>query len=165
MSFSIRVLSVTFLLVISVTALPAVNNTGLAQVNITIPEVVVPKLSIPNTAEVEINKRKIPAMPSMPPITSLPSIVNGVNPSSAAGCSNSSNQQSNQCSSGVPYCCSPDGDGGHNCENSAVNCKQTVICCNNGGGMQLCLGNIDFNMPITLNVNMKKRRSVAPPDL
>jgi hypothetical protein len=30
---------------------------------------------------------------------------------SGAGCS-TNNSQSNQCSSGIPYCCSPDGDGG-----------------------------------------------------
>ncbi|KAH8645935.1 hypothetical protein BGZ60DRAFT_535808 [Tricladium varicosporioides] len=64
--------------------------------------------------------------------------------------------QNTQCSSGIPYCCSTGGDGGHTCVNGVVNCQQTVICCNNAIGMQVCIGNIDFNMPITINVNLPK---------
>jgi hypothetical protein len=43
------------------------------------------------------------------PSGGLPS-VSGVTPTTAA-CPPASNQ-SNQCSTGIPYCCSPDGDGG-----------------------------------------------------
>jgi hypothetical protein len=57
---------------------------------------------------------------------------------------------------------------GHNCQSGQVQCQQTVVCCNNAGGVsgprsggwkvnqqqfQFCMGNIDFNMPITLSVN------------
>ncbi|KAG5294606.1 hypothetical protein I7I48_11173 [Histoplasma ohiense] len=62
-------------------------------------------------------------------------------------------QQTNQCSSGVPYCCSTEG-GSHNCVNSKVECKQTVICCNNNFGSQVCMGDIDFNMPINIEINL-----------
>ena len=43
--------------------------------------------------------------------------------------------QINQCSSGTPYCCSPSQSGGHTCEQADVSCDQTVICCNNNGGV------------------------------
>ncbi|OJD11738.1 hypothetical protein AJ78_07547 [Emergomyces pasteurianus Ep9510] len=62
-------------------------------------------------------------------------------------------QQSNQCSTGVPFCCSTE-DGSHNCVKSSVNCKQTVICCNNNFGYQVCMGDIDFNMPINIQINL-----------
>ncbi|EGE86620.1 hypothetical protein RJZ56_007776 [Blastomyces dermatitidis] len=62
-------------------------------------------------------------------------------------------QQTNQCSTGVPYCCSTEG-GSHNCVNSHVECTQTVICCNNNFGFQVCMGDIDFNMPINIEINL-----------
>ncbi|KKZ63594.1 hypothetical protein EMCG_02131 [[Emmonsia] crescens] len=62
-------------------------------------------------------------------------------------------EQKNQCSTGVPFCCSTEG-GSHNCVKSEVNCEQTVICCNNNFGSQVCMGNIDFNMPINININL-----------
>ncbi|EEH16340.1 hypothetical protein PABG_06427 [Paracoccidioides brasiliensis Pb03] len=62
-------------------------------------------------------------------------------------------QQSNQCSTGTPFCCSTE-DGSHNCVKSNVSCDQTVICCNNNFGSQVCMGDIDFNMPINININL-----------
>ncbi|RSL83172.1 hypothetical protein CEP52_016786 [Fusarium oligoseptatum] len=59
--------------------------------------------------------------------------------------------QSNLCSAGNPYCCTSDGKGGNVCSNSST-CEQTVICCNNNNGYQICIGDIDFNMPITINI-------------
>ncbi|KAF4980043.1 hypothetical protein FZEAL_3905 [Fusarium zealandicum] len=64
-----------------------------------------------------------------------------------------SNTQTNMCSNGSPYCCTSDGNGGHTCQNSKT-CTQTVICCNNNNGYQICMGDIDFNMPITININL-----------
>jgi hypothetical protein len=40
--------------------------------------------------------------------------------------------QSNRCSSGTPFCCSPT-DSGHTCVNTTTTCDNTVICCNNNG--------------------------------
>ncbi|KAN0075884.1 hypothetical protein V8E54_007154 [Elaphomyces granulatus] len=62
--------------------------------------------------------------------------------------------QINQCNSGTPFCCSPTDSGGHNCVKSDVSCDQTVICCNNNGGVQLCMGgtNINIDMPININI-------------
>ncbi|KAJ4307582.1 hypothetical protein N0V84_012629 [Fusarium piperis] len=78
-----------------------------------------------------------------------------------------STSQSNLCSAGNPYCCTSDGKGGKSldrlfdtrhscfsgnvCSNSST-CEQTVICCNNNNGFQICIGDIDFNMPITINI-------------
>ncbi|KAH7114620.1 hypothetical protein EDB81DRAFT_893163 [Dactylonectria macrodidyma] len=62
-----------------------------------------------------------------------------------------SNQQTNICSAGAPYCCTSDGNGGHICQNTTA-CEQTVICCNNNNGFQICIGDMDFNVPITINV-------------
>ncbi|KAF2663460.1 hypothetical protein BT63DRAFT_461186 [Microthyrium microscopicum] len=74
------------------------------------------------------------------------------------------NSQGNNCSTGTPFCCSPDGNGLHNCEESTTDCQQIVICCNNNNGKQVCLGNvqltlpnISLNVPVTINVNLKKR--------
>nr|WGD08209.1 hydrophobin [Trichoderma koningiopsis] len=61
------------------------------------------------------------------------------------------NTQLNACSAGNPYCCSSDGNGGHICANTTA-CEQKIICCNNNNGFQICIGEIDFNMPITINV-------------
>ncbi|KAJ3540779.1 hypothetical protein NM208_g4909 [Fusarium decemcellulare] len=63
------------------------------------------------------------------------------------------NQQSNLCSSGNPYCCSGDGNGGHICQQTTA-CQTTIICCNNNNGYQICIGDIDFNMPITINISL-----------
>ncbi|KAH6867779.1 hypothetical protein B0T10DRAFT_524179 [Thelonectria olida] len=60
-------------------------------------------------------------------------------------------QQSTLCSAGSPYCCISDGNGGHVCQNTTA-CTQTVICCNNNNGFQICIGDLDFNMPITINI-------------
>ncbi|KAN0072619.1 hypothetical protein V8E54_009548 [Elaphomyces granulatus] len=61
--------------------------------------------------------------------------------------------QVNQCSTGTPFCCSPTNSGGHNCVKADVSCKQTVLCCNNNNGVQICMGGTDVNidMPITIN--------------
>lgn len=43
--------------------------------------------------------------------------------------------QSNQCSTGTPYCCSPNESGGNDCVSSDTECNQQVICCNNSEGV------------------------------
>ncbi|KAH7126135.1 hypothetical protein EDB81DRAFT_889838 [Dactylonectria macrodidyma] len=60
-------------------------------------------------------------------------------------------QQTSLCSAGNPYCCTSDGKGGQICQNTTA-CEQTVICCNNNNGFQICIGDLDFNVPITINV-------------
>jgi hypothetical protein len=67
-------------------------------------------------------------------------------------------QQVALCSSGNPFCCSPDGDGGQVCE-STNSCTSTVICCNNHNGYQICIGDVNFNMPVTININLKKKKN------
>ncbi|KAH7012987.1 hypothetical protein EDB80DRAFT_890174 [Ilyonectria destructans] len=59
--------------------------------------------------------------------------------------------QENACSAGAPYCCTSDGKGGQVCQNTTA-CQQTVICCNNNNGFQICIGDMDFNQPITINI-------------
>ncbi|KAL2669825.1 hypothetical protein Neosp_015270 [[Neocosmospora] mangrovei] len=68
-----------------------------------------------------------------------------------------SNSQTNQCSSGTQYCCTTDANGVQTCENSEV-CNAKIICCNNNSGFQMCIGEIDFNMPVTININIYKRK-------
>ncbi|KAL7896903.1 hydrophobin [Trichoderma sp. SZMC 28014] len=70
---------------------------------------------------------------------------------SGSGSDCGTNTQTNACSAGSPYCCSSDGNGGHTCSNTTA-CDQTIICCNNNNGFQICIGELDFNMPITINV-------------
>ncbi|KAL7939395.1 hydrophobin [Trichoderma chlorosporum] len=74
---------------------------------------------------------------------------------SSSGCpsssSTSTSTQANACSAGSPYCCSSDGSGGHTCSNTTA-CTETIICCNNNNGFQICIGDLDFNMPITINI-------------
>ncbi|KAN0075882.1 hypothetical protein V8E54_007152 [Elaphomyces granulatus] len=74
------------------------------------------------------------------------------------GCSGGSNSnpvtQVNQCSSGTPYCCSPSQSGGHDCVQADVSCDQTVICCNNNGGVQLCMGGTNINIDMPININL-----------
>ncbi|EHK16816.1 hydrophobin [Trichoderma virens Gv29-8] len=65
--------------------------------------------------------------------------------------SGGSSSQANACSSGSPYCCSSNGKGGHECSNTTA-CDTTIICCNNNNGFQICIGDIDFNVPITINI-------------
>ncbi|EHK25912.1 hydrophobin [Trichoderma virens Gv29-8] len=65
--------------------------------------------------------------------------------------SSGTSTQSNACSSGSPYCCSSDGNGGHVCSNTTA-CDTTIICCNNNNGFQICIGELDFNAPITINI-------------
>ncbi|KAF3070103.1 hypothetical protein CFAM422_006806 [Trichoderma lentiforme] len=67
------------------------------------------------------------------------------------GCSSDTNTQLNACSGGNPYCCSSNGKGGHACKNTTA-CEETIICCNNNNGFQICIGDIDFNVPITINI-------------
>jgi hypothetical protein len=52
--------------------------------------------------------------------------------------------QINNCATGTPYCCSPSQSGGHTCEKADVNCGQTVICCNNNGGVSAQLRSIQY---------------------
>ncbi|PTB39395.1 hypothetical protein M441DRAFT_144631 [Trichoderma asperellum CBS 433.97] len=77
----------------------------------------------------------------------------GVDKNNGGGCDADSgtNTQLNACSAGSPYCCSSDGNGGHICSNTTA-CDQKVICCNNNNGFQICIGEIDFNVPVTINI-------------
>ncbi|RGP72492.1 hydrophobin [Fusarium sporotrichioides] len=65
------------------------------------------------------------------------------------------NQQGNACSSGTQFCCTTDGNGVQTCSNSEV-CNAKIICCNNNSGFQMCIGEIDFNAPVTININIIK---------
>ncbi|KAM5346002.1 hypothetical protein ACJ41O_011863 [Fusarium nematophilum] len=64
-------------------------------------------------------------------------------------------QQGNNCSSGTQYCCTTDSNGVQTCSNSEV-CNAKIICCNNNSGFQMCIGEIDFNAPVTININIYK---------
>ncbi|KAM5357057.1 hypothetical protein ACJZ2D_016659 [Fusarium nematophilum] len=68
-----------------------------------------------------------------------------------------SNGQGNYCSSGTQYCCTTDANGVQTCDNSDV-CNAKIICCNNNAGFQMCIGDIDFNMPVTININIYHRK-------
>ncbi|KAH7150713.1 hypothetical protein DER46DRAFT_613830 [Fusarium sp. MPI-SDFR-AT-0072] len=37
---------------------------------------------------------------------------------------------------------------------NSCNSDSKVICCNNNMGYQVCIGEIDFNMPVTININI-----------
>ncbi|KAH7198321.1 uncharacterized protein B0J16DRAFT_330222 [Fusarium flagelliforme] len=65
------------------------------------------------------------------------------------------NQQTTACSSGTQFCCTTDGSGTQTCSNSEV-CNAKIICCNNNNGFQMCIGEIDFNAPVTININIYK---------
>ncbi|KAL9564035.1 hypothetical protein ACKAV7_011809 [Fusarium commune] len=36
----------------------------------------------------------------------------------------------------------------------SCNVDSKIICCNNNMGYQMCIGEIDFNMPVTININI-----------
>jgi hypothetical protein len=59
--------------------------------------------------EADFLKDQIKAATTKAPI-SIPGLGNGVG--GTTGACNTSNAQANQCSSGIPFCCSPDGNGG-----------------------------------------------------
>ncbi|EFR04365.1 hypothetical protein MGYG_07373 [Nannizzia gypsea CBS 118893] len=62
-------------------------------------------------------------------------------------------EQGNLCQTGESYCCNEE-DGKNVCNKSGVSCDQTVVCCNNYDGNQFCMGDINFNMPITFNFDL-----------
>ncbi|EGD99035.1 hypothetical protein TESG_06395 [Trichophyton tonsurans CBS 112818] len=62
-------------------------------------------------------------------------------------------KQGNLCKTGDSYCCD-EKDGKNTCIKSRTSCDQKVICCNNDNGYQFCMGDINFNMPITFNIDM-----------
>ncbi|KAF5649973.1 hydrophobin [Fusarium sp. NRRL 52700] len=70
-------------------------------------------------------------------------------------CPAPTNSQGNACSSGTQYCCTTSADGVQTCSNSEV-CNAKIICCNNNSGFQMCIGEIDFNAPVTININIYK---------
>ncbi|KAF4448564.1 hypothetical protein F53441_8041 [Fusarium austroafricanum] len=70
-------------------------------------------------------------------------------------CPAPTNQQGNACSSGTQFCCTTSADGVQTCSNSEV-CNAKIICCNNNSGFQMCIGEIDFNAPVTININIYK---------
>ncbi|SPJ75677.1 related to hydrophobin [Fusarium torulosum] len=63
--------------------------------------------------------------------------------------------QGNACSSGTQFCCTTNSDGTQSCANSEV-CNAKIICCNNNNGFQMCIGEVDFNAPVTININVFK---------
>ncbi|KAF4447237.1 hypothetical protein F53441_9224 [Fusarium austroafricanum] len=65
------------------------------------------------------------------------------------------NQQGNACSSGTQYCCTTSADGVQTCTDSET-CNAKIICCNNNSGFQMCIGEVDFNAPVTININIYK---------
>ncbi|KAL5095329.1 hypothetical protein Trisim1_000105 [Trichoderma cf. simile WF8] len=100
-------------------------------------------------------ERRVPSMGDIPfpkfPARNKNSNKMGSN-SGSSDCSGSgTNTQVNACSAGSPYCCSSDGNGGQTCSNTTA-CTETIICCNNNNGFQICIGDLDFNVPITINV-------------
>ncbi|EGD89491.1 hypothetical protein H112_03116 [Trichophyton rubrum D6] len=62
-------------------------------------------------------------------------------------------KQGNLCKTGDSYCCD-EKDGKNTCIKSRTSCDQKVICCNNDNGYQFCMGDINFNMPITFNIDV-----------
>ncbi|KAL6897438.1 hydrophobin [Trichoderma evansii] len=107
--------------------------------------------------ETEVEPRAIaPRAPSLAdiPFPKMPARnpnSNAMGKPSGSGSDCGTNTQTNACSAGNPYCCSSDGSGGHVCSNTTA-CDQTIICCNNNAGFQICIGDLDFNMPITINI-------------
>ncbi|PNP56933.1 hypothetical protein FNYG_15307 [Fusarium nygamai] len=66
------------------------------------------------------------------------------------------NQKGNACSLGTQYCCTTSADGVQSCTDSEI-CNAKVICCNNNNsGFQMCSGEIDFNAPVTISINIYK---------
>ncbi|RFU79337.1 hydrophobin [Trichoderma arundinaceum] len=95
-----------------------------------------------------------PRMPSMAdiPFPKFPSRNrNNDKMGKGSDCGTNTNTQTNACSGGNPYCCSSNGNGGHTCSNTTA-CTETIICCNNNNGFQICIGDLDFNVPITINI-------------
>ncbi|KAK2688371.1 hypothetical protein QWA68_012392 [Fusarium oxysporum] len=106
---------------------------------------------------VEVEARDIePRAPSMGdiPWPKLPALRRGKKDSDK-DCPAPTNNQGNYCSSGTQYCCTTSADGVQSCSNSEV-CNAKVICCNNNSGFQMCIGEIDFNAPVTININIYK---------
>ncbi|KAF9775699.1 hypothetical protein IL306_006178 [Fusarium sp. DS 682] len=62
-------------------------------------------------------------------------------------------QQGNVCSLGTQFCCTTDANGVQTCTDSKI-CNAKVICCNNNNGFQMCIGEVDFNAPMTININI-----------
>ncbi|KAJ4130298.1 hypothetical protein NW768_007281 [Fusarium equiseti] len=91
-----------------------------------------------------------------PKLPTLKRAKKGAKGGSDCGSSNPpENQQTTACSSGTQFCCTTDGSGTQTCSNSEV-CNAKIICCNNNNGFQMCIGEIDFNAPVTININIYK---------
>lgn len=126
----IRVLSVALGTVLQTTGIPIINDFG-------------PSLASTHPAELEDRAARAESISSLSGNDICPGAsING--------------QHRNQCQTGVPYCCSPTGEGsmyftmhtrkdkcqrleltvqGTVCSQSNVDCKQTVICCNSFSGV------------------------------
>ncbi|KAK2820076.1 hypothetical protein FQN49_007746 [Arthroderma sp. PD_2] len=61
--------------------------------------------------------------------------------------------QGNLCRTGDSFCCD-EKHGKNSCIKSHTSCDQKVICCNNDNGYQFCVGDINFNMPITFDIDI-----------
>ncbi|KAH7119356.1 hypothetical protein B0J13DRAFT_568666 [Dactylonectria estremocensis] len=108
--------------------------------------------------DLEVEARSIERREPTPfdmPMPLLPRVAKAGKDKGSPSCPGSNQvSQSNQCTSGTPFCCSNDGKGGQVCSHSTTTCKSTVICCNNNNGFQICMGDINFNMPVTININI-----------
>ncbi|EMT64831.1 hypothetical protein NOF04DRAFT_16637 [Fusarium oxysporum II5] len=113
-----------------------------------------PRATEPEGLETRDIERRAPALGDMP-FPAFPSLKKKGQSGGSKDCS--SNDQTAVCSSGSAYCCSPDGNGGTKCAISdSCNTDSKIICCNNNSGYQMCIGEIDFNMPVTININIYK---------
>ncbi|EXK25364.1 hypothetical protein FOXG_17644 [Fusarium oxysporum f. sp. lycopersici 4287] len=110
-----------------------------------------PRAAEPEGLETRDIKPRAPSLGDLP----LPKMPSLKKKGQGGGSSDCSNQQTSVCSSGSAYCCSPDGNGGTKCTISdSCNVDSKIICCNNNMGYQMCIGEIDFNMPVTININI-----------
>ncbi|TLS29398.1 hypothetical protein PpBr36_00165 [Pyricularia pennisetigena] len=100
--------------------------------------------------------------PREPQSLSLSDLTKYLNPSggtkagsgAAGGCPSTGGgyvSQKNLCSTGTSYCCVSEARG-NTCIDATTKCDHTVVCCNNANGSQMCMGDMNFNMPMTINM-------------
>ncbi|KAH8837614.1 hypothetical protein MCOR27_001648 [Pyricularia oryzae] len=100
--------------------------------------------------------------PRGPQSFSLPDLTKYLNPSAGnkAGCGAASScpstgggdlTQKTLCSTGTSYCCVSEARG-NTCIDATTKCDHTVVCCNNANGSQMCMGDVNFNMPMAINM-------------
>ncbi|TLD23117.1 hypothetical protein PspLS_07626 [Pyricularia sp. CBS 133598] len=99
--------------------------------------------------------------PREPQSFSLPDLTKYLNPSVGSKAGNSAASacpstggdmtQKTLCSTGISYCCVSEARG-NTCIDATTKCDHTVVCCNNANGSQMCMGDVNFNMPMTINM-------------